>query len=177
MRGPGDGAWTRRRPGVGRDHWDLLGLRLDRRIARSSPAIFSRVMDSITLGESSGDTKLPDPGVAAPRDDVIAAPAPGTHASASVALAVPSGDELDSIARRQDAKRAAMQAAKLQDKRDDEEDEEAAAAALIQRNYRGYKQRRELAGMGMDASTRWVEVCETCFPLDRHPPHLLAARR
>ncbi|KAL0257384.1 hypothetical protein SLS55_008195 [Diplodia seriata] len=85
-------------------------------------------------------------------DRIAAARRPASHASA--ALQVPSQDEIQAIARRQDAKRAAMQATKSQDQRDEEE---AVAAALIQRNYRGYKQRRELAGMGLDPSTRWVE--------------------
>ncbi|KAF4309684.1 hypothetical protein GTA08_BOTSDO02616 [Botryosphaeria dothidea] len=111
---------------------------------------------------SGDDARLTDPGDAkhaAPCVDVIAARAVGsaTHSSPapvrSVALQVPSRDELEAIARRQDAKHAAMQAAKSQGQRDEEE----AAAALIQRNYRGYKQRRELAGMGLDPSTRWVE--------------------
>lgn len=115
---------------------------------------------------ASGDARLtaPDPGAAKQTwgDDRIAARQPSAaHSSAAArgaALQVPSKDELEAIARRQDAKREAMQAAKSQGQRDEEE---AAAAALIQRNYRGYKQRRELAGMGLDASTRWVEVRET----------------
>ncbi|KAL1651264.1 hypothetical protein SLS58_000603 [Diplodia intermedia] len=86
-------------------------------------------------------------------DRIAAARRPASHASA--VLQVPSQDEIQAIARRQDAKRAAMQATKSQDQRDEEE---AVAAALIQRNYRGYKQRRELAGMGLDPSTRWVEA-------------------
>jgi len=32
------------------------------------------------------------------------------------------------------------------------------AAQVIQRNYRGYKTRRQLNGMGLDASMRWAEV-------------------
>lgn len=36
--------------------------------------------------------------------------------------------------------------------------EEAKAATLIQRNYRGYRARREMRGMGLDASTRWVHA-------------------
>lgn len=128
---------------------------------------------------SGDDARLTDPGDAkhaAPRVDVIAARAVGsaTHSSPapvrSVALQVPSRDELEAIARRQDAKHAAMQAAKPQGQRDEEE----AAAALIQRNYRGYKQRRELAGMGLDPSTRWVEAIKEARwrnatrPLSRH---------
>lgn len=36
--------------------------------------------------------------------------------------------------------------------------EEQKAAELIQRNYRGYRERRQMKGMGMDASTRWLEA-------------------
>lgn len=38
------------------------------------------------------------------------------------------------------------------------DDREIAAASLIQRNYRGYKTRRELQGMGLDAGARWDEA-------------------
>jgi hypothetical protein len=33
------------------------------------------------------------------------------------------------------------------------------AAQMIQRNYRGYRERRQLKGIGLDASARWAEVC------------------
>lgn len=36
--------------------------------------------------------------------------------------------------------------------------EEQKAAELIQRNYRGYGERRQMKGMGMDTSTRWLEA-------------------
>jgi hypothetical protein len=39
-------------------------------------------------------------------------------------------------------------------------EEEKAAAQMIQRNYRGYRERRQLKGIGLDASARWAEVCE-----------------
>lgn len=32
------------------------------------------------------------------------------------------------------------------------------AAQLIQKNYRGYRERRQLQGMGLDAGARWSEV-------------------
>ena len=38
------------------------------------------------------------------------------------------------------------------------EDERTRAAELIQRNYRGHRERRALDGKGLDASTRWVEA-------------------
>lgn len=44
-----------------------------------------------------------------------------------------------------------------------DEEEEKKAAQLIQRHYRGYRERRELAGMGLDASARWTEVSNLCF--------------
>jgi hypothetical protein len=37
--------------------------------------------------------------------------------------------------------------------------EKEEAAQLIQRNYRGYRERRQLNGIGLDASARWAEVC------------------
>ncbi|KAI4948678.1 hypothetical protein J4E86_008026 [Alternaria arbusti] len=36
--------------------------------------------------------------------------------------------------------------------------EQAQAAQMIQRNYRGYRERRQLQGMGLDASARWAEA-------------------
>ncbi|KAH4611593.1 hypothetical protein HBH82_042950 [Parastagonospora nodorum] len=39
----------------------------------------------------------------------------------------------------------------------DRESEEK-AAATIQRNYRGYRERRQLKGIGLDASARWAEA-------------------
>ncbi len=38
------------------------------------------------------------------------------------------------------------------------DEESKKAAELIQRTYRGHRQRRELKGFGLDASTRWDEV-------------------
>jgi len=37
-------------------------------------------------------------------------------------------------------------------------DERANAAEIIQRNYRGYRERRALKGYGLDPSTRWLEA-------------------
>lgn len=42
--------------------------------------------------------------------------------------------------------------------------EQQKAAQLIQRNYRGYRERRQLNGIGLDASARWAEVHCTNFP-------------
>lgn len=38
------------------------------------------------------------------------------------------------------------------------EDEKEKAAGLIQRNYRGYRERRQMNGMGLDPSSRWVDA-------------------
>lgn len=38
------------------------------------------------------------------------------------------------------------------------EREQSAAARVLQRTYRGHRARRELRGLSLDASTRWVEV-------------------
>jgi hypothetical protein len=40
--------------------------------------------------------------------------------------------------------------------------EQERAAALIQRNYRGYRERRQLKGLGLSASTRWREALDEC---------------
>ncbi|KAF3051585.1 hypothetical protein E8E11_010871 [Didymella keratinophila] len=37
-------------------------------------------------------------------------------------------------------------------------EEQQKAAQLIQRNYRGYRERRQLQGIGLDASARWAEA-------------------
>ena len=37
-------------------------------------------------------------------------------------------------------------------------EEQKKAAKIIQRNYRGYRERRQLQGLGLDASARWAEV-------------------
>lgn len=44
-------------------------------------------------------------------------------------------------------------------RRDAAPDAEEEAARRIQRNYRGYRERRQLNGYGLDASARWAEVC------------------
>jgi hypothetical protein len=38
------------------------------------------------------------------------------------------------------------------------DEERIKAAGLIQRNYRGYRARRQMKGMGLDPSSRWVEA-------------------
>lgn len=43
--------------------------------------------------------------------------------------------------------------------------EQEQAAQLIQKNYRGYRERRQLQGMGLDATSRWSEVHALDFAL------------
>ena len=70
-------------------------------------------------------------------------------------LALPSPEVLRDIAVKQDAKaRELAQKWKQQYPPDERKD----AAQVIQRNYRGYKARRELQGYGLDPSLRWVDV-------------------
>jgi hypothetical protein len=73
-------------------------------------------------------------------------------------FAIPSPEILHEIERRQTEneqssrqKRAESLAAS---------DEQIAAAKVIQRNYRGHRTRRALAGHGLDPGTRWMEVCK-----------------
>lgn len=49
------------------------------------------------------------------------------------------------------------QAGKTQEQRE-EDSRRAHAAAVIQRTYRGYRVRREMKGLGIDASTRWIHA-------------------
>jgi hypothetical protein len=52
---------------------------------------------------------------------------------------------------------------------------EEEAARKIQRNYRGYRERRQLKGIGLDASARWAEVCG--FPDFTWAHELIQCRR
>jgi hypothetical protein len=62
----------------------------------------------------------------------------------------PNGDQIADIAAKQDEKRRSLQASPT---------ELSDAAETIQRNYRGYRERRQLKGIGLDPSKRWSEVC------------------
>jgi hypothetical protein len=70
-------------------------------------------------------------------------------------LALPSPEVLREIAAKQEAK-----AHELAQKRKQQHspDEQKNAAQVIQRNYRGYRARRELQGYALDPSLRWVEA-------------------
>jgi hypothetical protein len=52
---------------------------------------------------------------------------------------------------------------------------EEEAAQLIQRNYRGYRERRQLKGIGLDASARWAEVGD--HPHAQHDVDMLTVNR
>lgn len=71
-------------------------------------------------------------------------------------LALPSPERLREIAAKQDERakeiraRRAQQAQGLSD--------ESQAAQVIQKNYRGHRDRRALQGYGLDPGTRWLEV-------------------
>ncbi|KAL9088720.1 MAG: hypothetical protein Q9165_006029 [Trypethelium subeluteriae] len=68
-------------------------------------------------------------------------------------IQTPTAEELREIATKQDARQREIKLAR----RAKEDGEEEQAAELIQRNYRGYRARRQLKGMGLDSSTRWIE--------------------
>ncbi|KAK8181882.1 uncharacterized protein BKA78DRAFT_326942 [Phyllosticta capitalensis] len=74
-----------------------------------------------------------------------------TSSPASADLPVPPKEQLRAIAKAQDEKHHALRAK-------GDHGEEEVAAKLIQRNYRGYRERRQLEGLRLDASTRWIEV-------------------
>jgi hypothetical protein len=74
-------------------------------------------------------------------------------------LIPPTEEEIKHIGSVQEAKeeetirkRISMENPELSD------DEKTKAAALIQRNYRGYRERRRMQGLGLDPSSRWVEA-------------------
>lgn len=69
-------------------------------------------------------------------------------------LRVPDAQELREIAAKQDARQKEIKAAR----RSKDAGQEQQAAEVIQRNYRGYRTRRQLKGIGLDSSTRWIEV-------------------
>ncbi|KAK3110537.1 hypothetical protein LTR53_015053 [Teratosphaeriaceae sp. CCFEE 6253] len=77
-------------------------------------------------------------------------------------LALPPPEELRAIAAKQDerAKQIREKRALQLEQRASrgQSSEQAHAAQVIQRNYRGYRDRRALQGLGLDPSTRWIEA-------------------
>nr|POE49401.1 iq domain-containing protein iqm1 [Quercus suber] len=96
--------------------------------------------------DQAQNTTLPQPQMAEQRRDIFQLPPP---------------EELRRIAARQDERarqikaRRAKQAAQ---QHSTDEELQTQAAEVIQRNFRGYRDRRALKGHGLDPSTRWLEV-------------------
>lgn len=76
-------------------------------------------------------------------------------------FALPSPEELRKIAARQDERAKdikARRAERLSQQLTTDGNTQDQAAKVIQRNYRGWRDRRALKGYGLDPSTRWLEV-------------------
>lgn len=83
-------------------------------------------------------------------------------------LVVPPPETLRLIAEKQDAKAAEIATRRREERERKEQKqhekqgspslERNAAAELIQKNYRGYRTRRQLRGYGLDPSSRWVQL-------------------
>ncbi|KAI9695650.1 MAG: hypothetical protein M1820_008497 [Bogoriella megaspora] len=73
-------------------------------------------------------------------------------------LRTPTAEELREIAAKQDVRAKETQEARKKAKSEGQIKEEEQAAEMIQRNYRGYRARRQMKGMGLDSSTRWLEA-------------------
>jgi hypothetical protein len=74
-------------------------------------------------------------------------------------LKTPTHDMVERIASIQEKKEVeAIKKRLSEDHADLDSEERERAAELIQRNYRGHRERRMLAGMSLDPSTRWVEA-------------------
>ncbi|RDI80284.1 hypothetical protein Vi05172_g9688 [Venturia inaequalis] len=70
----------------------------------------------------------------------------------------PHTESATQIAARQDGKEKFVEYTTADGQQDGRTEETAAAAAMIQRNYRGYRERRQLRGIGLSPSTRWQEA-------------------
>lgn len=74
-------------------------------------------------------------------------------------LRLPSVKSMERIAAVQERKEHEVLEKRLSNDHNDMADSERTkAASLIQRNYRGYRERRQLNGLGLDPTTRWVEA-------------------
>ena len=60
-------------------------------------------------------------------------------------------------------------------KKEDIERQRSAAAQTVQKNYRGYRARRELRGLSLDPSSRWMEVSMVFHHLRLYLSHQLQA--
>lgn len=101
-----------------------------------------------------------------------------------MAYELPPKEKLREIAARQDAKEKEIREARARHLStcNQPPDQQEAAAGIIQvcddqhtklprsvaesdqRNYRGYRERREMRGLGLSASTRWFDVCCSFSP-------------
>jgi hypothetical protein len=74
-------------------------------------------------------------------------------------LVPPTEEEIKRISSVQEAKEEEIIKKRISmDNPELSDEERTKAAALIQRNYRGYRERRQMQGMGLDPSSRWVEA-------------------
>lgn len=73
--------------------------------------------------------------------------------------ALPPAEILRELAAKQDARAKEIKERRVREKRaTDPNAQETAAADLIQRNYRGHRERNALQGYSLDPGTRWIEV-------------------
>ncbi|KEQ65171.1 uncharacterized protein M437DRAFT_73109 [Aureobasidium melanogenum CBS 110374] len=79
-----------------------------------------------------------------------------------MAYELPPKEKLREIAARQDAKEKEIREARARHLStcNQPPDQQEAAAGIIQRNYRGYRERREMRGLGLSASTRWFDAVQ-----------------
>jgi hypothetical protein len=74
-------------------------------------------------------------------------------------LITPTEEEIKRIASVQEAKEEEIRRKRLSmDNPGLSDEERTKAAAMIQRNYRGYRERRQMQGMRLDPSSRWIEA-------------------
>lgn len=98
---------------------------------------------------------------------VSSAPTPAPKLAKLETLQLPPPDVLREIAAKQETRAKEIRAARAAKGKEftTRDQEREVAAACIQRNYRGYRDRRALKGRGLDPSTRWMEVCATILPV------------
>lgn len=74
-------------------------------------------------------------------------------------LIPPTEEEIKQISSVQEAKEEEIMRKRMSLGNPDLSDKERAkAASMIQRNYRGYRERRQIRGMGLDPGSRWIEA-------------------
>lgn len=82
-----------------------------------------------------------------------------SHQAYLDSLVPPSQEEIERISSVQEVKEEQMIQKRLSmDHPDLSDEEKQKAASLIQRNYRGYRARRQMQGLGLDPTSRWVEA-------------------